>query len=361
MNFIRMHVLLARMASALRGLSAQAGGGRSRCALALAICAAVAVGAAGTSSTSYVHHGRAGIYDARASRPLVGLGDEQRSMFASPLWQGLRTHIARYIAPYDAAVRPASLSRARAWIEAAEAQHQQILVAFYHSDFTPTRLPSVRAYQRDVRRFVKLFRHVRVYQPWDEANRGNVRGRFASPSAPTAARYYQALKRACTTCQVAGVDVLDQNNPRSTLRYIAAFKHEIRRLKTVMPRLWGVHNYSDVNRFQAWRTREVDRALGGTIWLTETGGIVKFGRAFPDRNGAGIARAARVLKFALGLLARERRIKAVYVYDWTGTNGVTTFDAGLTDRRGFPRPAYSVLCRYLLHNDSRCQVAVSWA
>jgi hypothetical protein len=197
---------------------------------------------------------------------------------------------------------------------------------------------------------------VRSYQPWDEANRGSVRGRFASPSAPKAARYYQALKRACSTCSIAGLDVLDQDNPRSTLRYIAQFKHEIRRLKTVMPRTWGVHNYSDVNRLQAWRTRKVDRALGGAIWLTETGGIVEFGRAFPNRNGSGLVRAAKVLKFALGLLAHERRIKRVYVYDWSGTNGDTTFDAGLTDRRGVPRPAYLVLCRYLLHGDPRCQM-----
>jgi hypothetical protein len=158
---------------------------------------------------------------------------------------------------------------------------------------------------------------------------------------------------------VAGLDVLDQDNPRSTLRYIAQFKREIHLLKTVMPRIWGVHNYSDVNRLQAWRTRAVDRALGGTIWLTETGGIVKFGRAFTNRHGAGLLRAAKVLEFALAVAAREPRIKHVYVYDWSGTNGVTTFDAGLTDRLGSPRPAYLVLCRYLLHGDSRCDVPLS--
>jgi len=328
----------------------------ARDALATVICAAIVVGTACMASVNLVPADGAPAHGARASRPLIGLGDEQPAMFASPLWQQLHTNIVRYIAPYDAAVRPTSLSRARAWIEAAEARHQQILVAFYHSDYTATRPPSVRSYQLDVRRFVRLFPHVRAYQPWDEANRGNVRGRFASPAAPTAARYYQALKRACSTCLIAGLDVLDQNNPRSTLRYIAQFKHEIRRLKTVMPRTWGVHNYSDVNRLQAWRTREVDRALGGAIWLTETGGIVEFGHAFPNRNGAGLLRAAKVLKFALGLLAHERRIKRVYVYDWTGTNGVTTFDAGLTDRRGAPRPGYLVLCRFLLQGDPRCQM-----
>jgi hypothetical protein len=158
---------------------------------------------------------------------------------------------------------------------------------------------------------------------------------------------------------LAGLDVLDQNNPRSTVRYIQQFKHAIRRLKTVMPTVWGLHNYADVNRLQGWRTRELAHALGGQIWLTETGGIVRFGRAFPNRRGSGLRRAARVLQFALRLAASQPSIKHVYVYDWSGASRATPFDAGLTDRFGRPRPGYRVLCRYLLHNNSRCQVTLS--
>ena len=73
-----------------------------------------------------------------------------------------------------------------------------------------------------------------------------------------------------------------------------------------------------------------------------------------------MARAARVLKFALGILAHEHRIKRVYVYDWSGTNAVTLFDAGLTNREGFARPAYGVLCRYLLYNSPTCDVPLNW-
>ena len=299
--------------------------------------------------------------DATAARAgqLIGVGDQQSKMFASPLWQQLYTKIVRYIAPYDAAVRRGELAGASAWIRAAEAQHQLILVAFYHSQHTPTKLPGVGQYQRDVRRFIRLFPHVREYQPWDEANRGSVRGRFSSPSPQTAARYYQALRRVCTGCTILGLDLLDQNNPDSTLRYIAQFKREIGHLKTVMPALWGLHNYSDVNRLQGWRTHKISRALRGSIWLTETGGIVQFGHAFRNRRGSGLSRAARVLAFALGLVSRERRIKHAYVYDWSGGSSGARFDAGLTDRRGRPRPAYRVLCRVLLHNSHRCQVATS--
>src|SRR5207244_2697743 len=89
------------------------------------------------------------------------------------------------------------------------------------------------------------------------------------------------------------VDVLAQNNISPTLRYISEFKREIGRLRTVMPKVWGMHNYSDVNRLQSWRTRALGRALGGQVWLTETGGIVQFGGAFPNRRGSGLKRASR--------------------------------------------------------------------
>ena len=198
-----------------------------------------------------------------SSSYLTGIGDEQTQMFTSPLWTQLHTKIARYIAPWDAAVRSDEMARARAWIGQAEAAHQQILVAFYHSEHTATQMPSVASYQKAVAKFVKDFPHVRQYQSWNEANRGNVKGSFSSPSAGASARYYQALKRVCRGCTVIGLDVLDENSINATLRYISAFKREIVHLRTVMPSIWGLHNYSDLNRLQSWRTRNSRRPWAG--------------------------------------------------------------------------------------------------
>jgi hypothetical protein len=64
-----------------------------------------------------------------------------------------------------------------------------------------------------------------------------------------------------------------------------------------MPGIWGLHNYSDINFFESWRTRQLVRALGGQVWLTETGGLVRFGEAFPNRNGSGLTRAAKALAY----------------------------------------------------------------
>ncbi|HTA97082.1 MAG TPA: hypothetical protein VK730_05510 [Solirubrobacteraceae bacterium] len=290
-----------------------------------------------------------------ASSYLTGIGDQQTEMFTNPLWTQLHTKIARYIAPYDAAVRPYSLQLARAWITAAEADHQQVLVAFYHSEYTPTKMPSVAVYQRDVQKFIKLFPHVRQYQPWNEANRGTiveiVKGKrhiaLVSPSALQSAQYYRALKVVCKVCTVVGLDVLDAPVVTPTLEYIAQFKHDVARLKTVMPSVWGLHNYSDTNRLQSTRTKAILAAVPGQVWLTETGGIVQFGSDFPNKKGSGLTRAAKALSYMFKIAGSSSRIKRLYIYDWTGGNASTRFDAGLMNGKYEPRPGYVVVCKQL--------------
>jgi hypothetical protein len=291
-----------------------------------------------------------------ASSYLTGVGDQHPQMFSSPLWQQLHTKITRYVVPYDTSVRPYYLQKAQIWIHAAEAEHQQVLVAFYHSEYTDTRMPSVATYQHDVQKFVRMFPHVHQYQAWNEADFGDVRS-FSSPSAVEDAKYYQALLRVCKRCTVIGLDVLDENSIAHTLRYISEFKLEIRRLETIMPTIWGVHNYSDINRLEGWRTRDLVRALGGQVWLTETGGLVKFEPGFPNRHGEGLTRAAKVLKFMFAVAAAEPRIKRVYIYDWTGGTASTSFDAGLTNAKGAPRAGYVAVCRQL--HGAHCSVKVA--
>jgi len=282
-----------------------------------------------------------------ASSFLTGLGDEHAQMFTQPIYQRLHTKIVRYIAPYDAVKHTDSLNLAITFIRAAEQDHEQVLVAFYHSEHTPTVMPSVKTYQQDVQKFVKRFPHVRQYQSWDESNRGNVPHAFSSPSAVAAAQYYQALKRVCLGCTVIGLDVLDAYNINPTLAYIAEFKREIHHLRTVMPSIWGLHNYSDINRLQSWRTHQLVRALGGQVWLTETGGIVKFAGAFTNVHGSGLKRAAKVTKYMFAVAGAIPQIKRLYIYDWTGGTSSTRFDAGLTNSRNQPREAYAVVCKIL--------------
>jgi hypothetical protein len=289
-----------------------------------------------------------------ASTYLTGLGDESPEMFSNSDAQQLKTKIARYIAPYDAVAHSYSLDKAKAWIKYAEGQHMQLLVAFYHSEYSPLRLPSVAQYKHYVEKFIKLFPRVHQYQAWDESNRGNIRGVLASPSASATAQYYQALIRVCKGCTAVGLDVLDANNISPTLRYISEFKREIGKLRTVMPKIWGLHNYSDINRLESWRTRQLSRAMGGQIWLTETGGIVQFGGAFPNRNGSGLKRAAKVLSYMFNVAGSQPQIKRLYIYNWIGGNARTRFDAGLTDNHHRPRPGYVIVCKHL--HGAKCNV-----
>jgi hypothetical protein len=292
-----------------------------------------------------------------ASTYLTGIGDESPEMFGDPNWLQLKTKVARYIAPYDAVAHSYSLDKAKVWIKAAEAAHQQVLVAFYHSEYSPTKMPSVATYQKDVQKFIKDFPHVKQYQSWDEANRGNIKGVLASPSASAAAKYYQALIRVCKGCTVLGLDILDAENISPTLQYISEFKREIGKLRTVMPSIWGLHNYSDINRLESWRTRDLIAALGGQVWLTETGGIVKFGSGFPNKNGSGLRRASKVLSYMFNVAAGHAKIKRLYIYDWTGGTASTRFDAGLTDSHHIPRPGYIVVCKKL--HGKKCNVKTS--
>src|ERR1700680_4943266 len=112
-------------------------------ACGLLLTSSASVGAGSSSSPRSPQQTRARV----STSVQVGVGDEQTEMFRDRLWQPLHTRIVRYILPYDASVRGYSLKQATAWIRAAERQHQQVLVAFYHSLYTPTWMPSIASYQ----------------------------------------------------------------------------------------------------------------------------------------------------------------------------------------------------------------------
>jgi hypothetical protein len=361
-------VVLACAATALAGSSSHPASASSDARARLAgVSSALLSPVAGVSSVVGAHVASA------SSKPrahatsfyLTGIGDQRTEMFTDPLWQQLHTKIARYIAPYDAAVRPYSLQLAREWIGDAEAAHQQVLVAFYHSEYTPTKMPSVAVYQRDIQKFIKLFPHVRQYQPWDEANRGTIveivkRKRhvaLVSPSPLQSVEYYRSLKSVCRGCTIVGLDVLDSPVVAPTLQYIEQFKHDVARLKTVMPSIWGLHNYSDTNRFQSSRTRAILAVVPGQVWLTETGGIVQFGSAFPNKKGAGLTRAAKAIAYMFKLASSNSRIKRLYIFQWSGSTEAVRFDAGLMDPHYNPRPGYVVVCKQV--HAAHCNVKVS--
>ena len=268
----------------------------------------------------------------------IGIGDQQASMFSNPLFQALDVPIVRYIAPYDAMSHGVDARNADAFIKAAALTGKKVLVAFYHSRYTPERMPSAGAYGSAVRKFIKAFPTVREYQPWNEANRGTVPGAFRSPSAKQAASYYMELRKVCAGCTVTGLDLLDGLNMAPSLAYLKQFQHYAK----PAPTIWGLHNYSDTNRNSTTRTKAFLRAVRGQVWLTETGGIVKFGASFPG-GSKGQARAAKALKLMFKIADSSSRIRRLYIFQWTGSPSSARFDAGLTNPDGTARPGYKVV------------------
>jgi polysaccharide biosynthesis protein PslG len=139
-------------------------------------------------------------------------------------------------------------------------------------------------------------------------------------------------------------DVIDESN---MVRWLRVFKRYARGA-----RLWGLHNYKDTNPRRGQKrggTRKLLRAVRGRVWLTETGGIVFFrlpsgGVLFPDSE----SRASRALGTMFRLAQRyRRRIKRVYIYDWSQSAPGNRFDSGLVRRNGSTRPGYDTVRRNL--------------
>ncbi len=137
-------------------------------------------------------------------------------------------------------------------------------------------------------------------------------------------------------------DVLDTSNMRSYLRSFL-------RRAPGRPRLWGLHNYQDVNRRTSADTRRMLDTVPGEVWLTETNGIVKFGNsrqfAYSEPRAAQCTRWMFRLADRFGSRRRgmRSRITRLFVYQWFGAPRGARFDAGLVNPDGTPRAAYFVV------------------
>ena len=298
---------------------------------------------------------------ASARNPIrVGIGDQQIAMFDHPDFQRAKFRRVRYIVAWNVMDNPGQRLAARAYVQRARAAGMQILLHVSTDDYTikRARLPSTATYRRQVRRIVSYFRGlgVRDFGVWDEANHAS-QPTWDSPSH--AALFFRDMYRAvkgpparCRSCGVVALDVLDQTGVE---RYMRSFYRRLsptfRRRATIV----GIHNYGDVNRKRTTFTRNIIRQAHHynrrtRFWLTETGGIVNFGRSFP----CSTSRAASRLSWMFRIARRYRTsgIDRLYVYNWTGAGCSGRFDAGLTSPNGTPRAGYRYL-RKVLPNYSR--------
>src|SRR3954469_17613467 len=268
-----------------------------------------------------------------SARFVLGIGDQSTRMLEDPRFAALGLRDSRLVVPYDVALRPAQLARYGPELELARARGLRMLVSFGASAGVPLGLPSARGYRRAVHAFRVRFPWVRDLGAWNEANHAS------QPTARhpgRAAQLFNALRAECRGCRIVAADVLDQ----------AGFATWVRRFRRVArsPRIWGLHDYVDVNRDRDVSVPRLRRATGGrgVVWLTETGGVVRFARSF----GYDERRAARSTRHVLRLAAR-RGVSRVYLYQWTGAALGARWDSGLVAADGRARPALNVVERFL--------------
>ena len=283
----------------------------------------------------------------------IGVSEQSAAMFGSPAWQSLGLRRARYLVAWDWA-RTGQQAEVDAYMTAARAHGQRLLVTFTahrgcfdgrrYGREPVCRAPSAREYREAVRTFDDRYPWVRAYSPWNEVNHVS-QPTFAHPRL--AVRYFRVMHdlRKARGFRVVAADVLDTANLH---RYLRAF---LRRAPG-RPRLWGLHNYQDVNRGTSADTRRMLRTVPGEVWLTETNGIVKFGDSgqFPYSEARAARRTRELFRLADRLDTRRppfrSRITRVFIHEWFGAPRGARFDAGVVDADGTPRAAYAVLRRH---------------
>jgi hypothetical protein len=283
----------------------------------------------------------------------TGVSDQVPNSFKSPLFQPLGFSAARYITPYDVMDLPAGSPDRVAlgqWI--ANSAGQDLLVSFEHSHTRgrERHVPSVAEYTKAIKLFLRAYPKVKSISPWNEADRCQRKvgsganafyvGQPICHNPKRAADYYKATRTACRVlhrrCTIVALDILDQNNVKAAVSYVKKFQ----RYAKPFPTVWGIHNYSDTNRFSTKRTKALLKATRrGQVWLTETGGIVKFGKSFPFSP----TRAARALRCMFTIAKSNSRIKRLYIYNFSAAQPESDFDAGLINPDGSKRPGWNVV------------------
>jgi len=277
---------------------------------------------------------------------LVGVGDQDAGMFTDPLFTQLGVKRARYFPSWNVALKAEEAGWLDQWLAQAEASGTEPLISFFAARGSacpkkPCKLPTVRQYTKAFREFRERWPDVKVISPWNEANHRS-QPTFKNPKR--AAQYYNVVRKYCRGCKIVAADVIDEVNME---RWLRDFKKTAKK-----PRIWGLHNYRDTNKRKGQRlggTKRLLKAVKGEVWLTETGGIVKF--VLP--NGHTLfkkseSRANKATKRMFALAKRYRsRIKRLYIYHWKQPATKNRFDAGLIRKDGTARPAYTTVRRQL--------------
>jgi hypothetical protein len=280
----------------------------------------------------------------------VGMGDQDPGMFDQGSFQALEIKRVRYLVPWDWYKSDVQQAEMRTFLTRARRARADVLVHFTarrgcyqtgnrYSKAKVCRAPSVKTYTASFKRFRRAYPFVRTYGAWNEANHIS-QPIYKNPKR--AAQYFLAAQKACKRCTLVALDVLDIGGMK---RYLQRFQ----RFARGKAKIFGLHNYQDVNRVQEDGTRTILRTVPGQVWLTETGGILCFLPNFPCSPSRQKARTRNMFRLVAKYDTKRRgmrsKISRLYNYQWSGAEPGAAFDAGLVAPDGTPRPAYDTFRR----------------
>jgi len=279
-----------------------------------------------------------------ASKPTVGIGEQNPTIFTDPRWQALDKPDVRYVMPWDGLRYKAQRASLDWYLTWARGHNARVLLSFGHSykRGRELRLPTPRQFKAQFKAVRKRYPWVTTFQAWNEANHGS-QPTWKKPAA--AARFFDIIKTSCRTCVVSAPSVLDAG-PKM-VRWIDAFKRAAKQKITI----WSLHNHIDVNRNLLGAKSSTNLFLRvtrrGQVWFTETAGI--WNRWVPKSNGRKkhITRynrttAVRAIRniFKLQRLS-PRRIRRIYYYNWFApAEKKPRWDSGLIDSKGRERSTF---------------------
>lgn len=275
-----------------------------------------------------------------AARADVGISDTRPAMFGDWRFTDLGVTHVRLVVPWDIAVdKPAATD---AYLAAAQAAGVSVHVAFEHLSGdqcpgAPCTLPGVQDFRTAFVAFRNRWPQVTSFTAWNEASHETQPTR---DDPARAAAYYDTIVDQCPTCEVVAADVL--GGDPGVAQWVRAFRNAARH----PPLLYGLHDYSDADRAT---TADLDGMLsligGARLWVTETGGIVRFRtRDGVETMGYDEARAARAIGWALAVAdAYAAIVPRTYIYSFTGGGRM---DTGLIGVDGATRAGYDVFLQY---------------
>lgn len=330
----------------------------------------------------------------------VGIADSDASTFASPLWADSGVIRLRVIVPYDVATRPTSDPRRQefdTWLAAAPANatlniglhriNEPDRPGYGHAPDEQTYRDAFAAFRSQYAAYLSRMR----IDPWNEPNFNPNNGSrpllpggkyylddpngACAASSPTvascgprmAAYYYRWAAVDCRKCQLEAGDFA---GTQSSV-YIQRYK---RHLGDHRPKVWAIHNYADVIRYQVSNEhepaelktflREIYCLPGhhctedtnwssGVVWVTAT--AANYSLACSGHPGLncpagqvkvlGSANQCRAAAFIMRFGNVDPRVTRVYFYTFMdGSDPTTSDDTGLVSKDGLtPRRAYHVL------------------